>query len=35
MSDRIGGFVVPSLLAAGALVAASVVVQSVRPAATL
>jgi predicted MFS family arabinose efflux permease len=35
LSDRNGGFVAPSLLAAGALVAAAIVVQSVRPAATL
>ncbi|HEY0182827.1 MAG TPA: YbfB/YjiJ family MFS transporter [Rhodopila sp.] len=31
LSDRNGGFVIPSLLAAAALVAASVIVQSLRP----
>lgn len=32
LSDRMGGFEVPSLLAAGALVAAAIVVRGVRPA---
>jgi predicted MFS family arabinose efflux permease len=35
LSDRNGGFVAPSLLAAGALVAAAIVIQSARPAAVL
>jgi predicted MFS family arabinose efflux permease len=35
LSDRIGGFALPSVLAAAALVAAAIVVRGVRPAAAL